>query len=278
MNGNTIPTDRRRYILYNVALWMGVLVVAVAAIGVVHRYSEAILNRRHASDLLERASATYEAGNLEQSQALTLQVMRASPDFAAAAVDELGQRLLGMPLVLAQLGTIAETENWVETQPETAAKFALLQGRAGDAVQLLSRDEQRRGANGETHWMLGQLHLTEADFSKAQANFEAYWAAHPEEQPAVAKTLTAALATRRPDVGASSAMQLFHHGLWPQAFHLANIAAELTDETIPALQFLAAVELDVAGKRDDAMAAYRAVLATQPQHLLAQKRLARLER
>lgn len=259
--------SRSRYLLYNLCVWVSVLIGGAAFLGAVRHYGTAYRTRNDALAIVRNVETALEQGHTTQVQADLLKVLEMAPALSGEVVDRFGPQLLAMPRVIAKLEDGRVGADDLDPSGEDVLhwiKLSYILGHEEGASQGLAIHLFQGGGTPQAYLWSARLAAQRGDFALARKGFDAYWRTRKRERALAAQALP-------------SALRLFEAGLWDEAFEQVSAVRESGAAT-PEHRFLDGVRHDLDGRTAEAIEEYEAVLAQRPHHLLSLRGLARLQK
>jgi len=262
--------QRQRYIAYNVGLWLVICVGGVALLGVLRQYGFRVSTRQEARGQLAEAKSYCEQNAVAKCEERLHQALDLYPDICGEVIEELGERLVGLPSVRARLGAMLDQDP-DRVDELTLARYRIVNGETKRAVAVLT-DLVAGGDGGrEAYLWLARAELASGDMPAAQRHFDEYWAMSADDRAEVVARIRAAGAADAEGLY-KTGRKFFNSGLWKEAFSAFSEAGRLGLST-PDLEFFQGVALELAGRREQALDVYSKVLAELPSHLMTLRRL-----
>lgn len=251
---------RKRYLFYNVSLWVAISVGAAVFLFVLRHYGNALAARHGAFQMLARAQDAVERGDYESAQNQIAEALNVYPRGLRDVMLRFGPTLLLMPVA----------EDAIEQSLERLdAGVDLGDQSVRVHVQMLfgkglpdDVNETLRGPAGDPDMGLlrGRWCMNQGKLQEAWIHFNAYWQAH---EPLRRETLSQ-LSARRYGDDASKGFVLLDMGLW--------VDAALAGASLPEGPDRAAIDGFAAlakGERQAAERLFYAALRERPNHFYA---------
>ncbi len=265
--------QHRRYITYNVGVWVLVLLAGALALVVARQYGNSLTARHQAGLDVQAGAALFAEGNSFQSERVWLQAIDAWPGAVNALIAEHHKAIVGMPLVLEAIEDI-RVQDPQAIQGLNVLKLHLLESGPIVASENLLEAYSLRPAERRTASLwLARLALGQGELALALPYFETAWKDNAAQREALHQDIVDAYATaplQRLDA-------LIHNGLWEEA--VATLEVVLDASVTPSAHALALQGLlrEIDGDETGAMASYDATLELLPNHRLAQQGRQRLQ-
>jgi len=262
---------RRRFILWNIVLWVVFLVIGLGVLTLVRQGGQIVQARAEANQYIEAAAAAMAENNWTQADRDLYRALLTNPAAAADVVLAFGLDLMVLPRTLDRLETEL-AEGGVSSSEEVYAR-GMLHLLDGDRTAARN-DFSASAAEGYGPALEGaaRLALDEGDWEEAQVLFAEYWERFPER-----RTERVARYVRGPadDPAAkvAAALGLFAEGFWDAALEYAE-RIRGTEGDVEGLAFFDALRADLNGDTAGAMRLYTALIEEAPDHYYASRRLA----
>lgn len=261
----------KRYIAYNVGLWVVVALTGALVLTGARQYGHAAMARQTARHLLDGARKAADSGGLYEAQRSVRAALAAYPPISPEVAVEFGRSMVGMPLVQAEM--LRLDRQGVAPLGE-AGRMTLLLARGGSSKELaLARPKP--GA-GESNLWLGRTVLVRGDVAGAVECFRTYWA----DQNAQRAETAAKLLAKNPRNGedeCAAGKRLIFNGLLPEALAAFDRARAAGYENAD-MVFWKGVAAELGKRPDEAKACYSEALKRLPNHRLALLRMKALEK
>jgi len=260
----------KRYIAYNVGLWVVVALAGSAALTGARQYGHAAMARQTARHLLEGAHKAADRGGLYEAQRAIREALAAYPPISVEVAAQFGRDMTGMPLVRAEM---LRLDKEGAAPLDEAGRLTLLLSDGPTKESVLARPTPDAG---ELNLSLGRIQLARGNLASASECFRTYWASRTEQRAGIAAKLQA----KQPGNGAdeyAAGKRLLFNGLMPEAMAAFDRARAAGHENADMLFWKGAVA-ELQGQRDEAMARYAETLQRLPNHRLALLHMKALEK
>ncbi len=261
----------KRYIAYNVGLWVVLALVGSLVLMGARQYGHAAMARQTARTLLEGARRAADRGGLYEAQRAIRDALAACPAISPEVAIQFGRTMTGMPLVQAEL--LRMDKKGLAPLGKTE-RLALMMARGGSSKELaLARPAP--GA-GDLNLWLGRTVLARGDVALAAECFRTYWAVHSAQHAETA----AKLQVKKPRNGEdeyATGKRLVFNGLLPEALAAFDRARTAGYENADMI-FWKGASAELGDRREEAQTCYSEALKRLPNHRLALIRAKALEK
>ncbi len=256
-----IRARRKRYLLYNVILWLTIGVGAAVSLFVLRHYGNALAARHGAFQMLAGAQDALARGDYESAQNQIAEALNVYPGGLSDVMLRFGPTLLLMPVAEDAIERSLERLDAGVDLPDQSlrVRVQILFGKSlpDDVNATLRRPADDPGMD----LLRGRWCMNQGKLQEAWTYFNAYWQVH---EPLRRETLSQLSADGYGDDDVSKAFVLLDMGLW--------IDAAIAGASLPEGPDRAAIDGFAAlakGERQAAERLFYAALRERPNHFYA---------
>ncbi len=263
--------QHRRFISYNVGIWVVILVFGVLILGLTRQYGNSLTIRHQAGINLQEGAALVSAGNSFQAERAWLRALVTWPGIVNTLVDTHYRDIVSMPLIHDALLEIRDEQPEIMSGLTNLRLQLILNTENLKPLAILDEYAFDRESRRIAAMWLGRLALDQGDLSGAYELFDIAWYRDASRRQAQSMEILDAYA----DAPETLIFLLLHNGLWTVALENASVL-ESTSKPTAETHALQGLLCEIDNDLETARQSYDKALKLLPNHWRANQGIQRL--